>query len=434
MSTDTCLFCKEFESPDNTFAVKTDDCLCKTNVHEGCLFKLNVFFNLKVNTSIKGLIEKYMNNKYSLCRTCKHKYQPSVNSETKISDKIYCINDVSHAYNNQMKYRFKTTNPANKDKMYHIEVYHFDYSKSHEPAIINDYYEDSNHREHGQLIKRTDSHPYNITDKGMYNHGRRHGEYNEYYLGSGRIHEKRTYVNGSKNGMYIKYYDNEESSKYLEVLYEDDSKHGYERKYSQSGILMEETFYLDDAISYAQPYRKYNHYNGTLVLEISLIETLQYQRSPTKSTRTYDLVHYKEFNADGSVKSDSKQYSLRGYSRDEFIDHDIPNVKYHSNGKIQVRKTFMDDNESLGYNRLILVETFYSTGQKNERYTIKHDPCATMEGPYICWHQDGKYKKICEYRNNDLINQCGIWNSEGLLVSFGKYSEDGNYKPIQLNI
>ena len=438
MSSDTCIFCKGTETPDNTFAVKTDDCLCKLTVHDGCLFKLNGFLSSNLDKSIKTLIEKYITDKYSLCRTCKHtKYQISVKSDIKIGVKTYCLYETSqisvYPYNkNYIQYKFKTLNHSDKDKFRHFETYVLDYGNNYDPFVTCDYYEDDNYREHGLYIQRSDSYPHNIVKKCTYKHGRKHGEYYEYYS-NGRISEGGNYLNGERHGIYISYFNDDNNSKRIESLYNNGNRYGYEKRYLSNGTLIKEIFYNNHIVSYEQPYRKYND-NGKLILEISLIEALQYQRTPSGILRTYELVTYKEYNIDGSIKLECKKYYYRGSSGSVFVEHDIPTVKYHSNGKIQMQKTFIDSGESQGYNRLVLVETFYATSAKHERYTIKHDPCATMEGPYISWHPDGKYKKICEYRDNELINQCGVWNSEGTIVLFGKYSADGEFKAIQLGI
>jgi antitoxin component YwqK of YwqJK toxin-antitoxin module len=435
----SCTFCKGDETEDNLMYKKPEDCLCNPNLHQSCLYKINKL--LTSDQRYKAQIEQYVHEKYNLCRTCKNKYGTNT---TTIDNKTYSLQEISQISIHGMNLKFTITDSKSTDKYLHYQTYQFNFQLKLDPVLILSSYYNNNRNAHGETLVYYDIYPYNLKEKYTSNIGSRHGTTTEYYF-NGKIKSIQNHINGSLEGKLITYFCNDTSTIHSEKTYRDNQLNGYMKNYYETGTLLNEIYHTNDYISYVQPYRTY-YMDGTLLIEIVAIMRLDHDNG---TPRQYELVNYKEYNFNGTIKSESKKYYRLHSSGHNFVDYDIPIMKYHENGKLKERKTFVDPadtNEDInkiianptlirdGFNKLVLVETFYATGAKHERYTIKHDPCGTLEGSHITWHSDGKYKKICEYHNSQPIHQCGSWDSTGLLQSYGYYNSDGIYKPIGLGI
>lgn len=438
----SCIFCKGDETDENPMYKKPDTCLCNPIIHDSCLYKIcNLYkHDASYTKDHKKTIEDYAHEKYGLCRTCKNKYGTT---STTINNKLHSLQTIYQPSINTVNLRFSITNPKSIDKYRHYQTYTFNIKLKLDPVLVFDAYYNSTSNEHGETLIYHDIYPHNLKEKYTSTNGSRHGTTTEYYC-DGKIKRKQEYINGFQEGKDIRYYCNDKNTIESECTYHLNMINGYMRNYYETGTLIDETFYINDNLSYMKPHRKYNE-NGKLLIEIVAFMEFPFHNDDNN----YELVNYKEYNLDGTIKSESKKYYKRNSLDRCFLDYDIPSMKYHENGKIKERKTFInpdDANEDFdkimsnhqliynGFNKLILVETFYATGAKHERYTIKHDPCGTWNGPHITWHSNGKYKKICEYVDNRLIHQCGSWDSDGVLQSYGKYNSDGILIPIGLGL
>ncbi len=102
----------------------------------------------------------------------------------------------------------------------------------------------------------------NLSAKGVYVNGQRHGVYTKYYA-NGKKEFETTYNYGLRQGLYIMYYDNGKIK--LEVNYENNNKNGLEKEYDVNGKLVKETTWDHNYMNGPEKY----YTNGKLVKTIN---------------------------------------------------------------------------------------------------------------------------------------------------------------------
>jgi antitoxin component YwqK of YwqJK toxin-antitoxin module len=314
----------------------------------------------------------------------------------------------------------------------------------------------------------------------MYQNGQKHGQLIEYSrLNYPYPKIVSNYKNNTYDGEYIRYFEEVGLEKYSikeKVNYKNGNRSGLEQNYETEFspadrknivFLKNETNWLND--------RKHGRYRewGYYVYKLHLIKECYfnnneydlsypikawYLENNPKSVITFvkairirdipihrrSIVHVKEWHSNGILKFEGDQIIHNTGFTSELVDINFPSIRYHSNGKIDVRKTVVDDYDvesegkaeettesdetedihvlTLKDNTLIKVEEFYINGMKSYLYYniwSNSNQWFLRHSTEISWYKNGAYKEITNYYRGVKEGNYVKYDNDGNIIKMG---------------